>query len=99
MQNGTHMDSTPTHTTSESASRNVVGDNEDAGDDTLNEVIMAVDLSPRGTVGCCYYVARDEKLYFMEDIEFGDVDVVDSCKCNAFRITKSELIVTSKGVH
>jgi DNA mismatch repair protein MSH5 len=48
-------------------------------DDTLIEVIMAVDMTPRGTVGCCYYVARDEKLYFMEDIQCGDVNVVDSC--------------------
>jgi DNA mismatch repair protein MSH5 len=47
--------------------------------DALNEVIMAVDLRERGTVGCCYYVARDEKLCFMEDVKFGGVDVVDSC--------------------
>jgi DNA mismatch repair protein MSH5 len=49
-------------------------------DDTLNEVVMAVDMTPRGTVGCCYYVARDEKLFFMEDIQFGDVDVVDALR-------------------
>jgi DNA mismatch repair protein MSH5 len=49
-------------------------------DDTLNEVVMAVDMTPRGTVGCCYYVARDEKLFFMEDIQFGHVDVVDTLR-------------------
>jgi DNA mismatch repair protein MSH5 len=49
-------------------------------DDTLNEVVMAVDMTPRGTVGCCYYVARDEKLFFMEDIQFGDADVVDALR-------------------
>ena len=47
--------------------------------DALNEVIMAVDLRERGTVGCCYYVAQDEKLCFMEDVKFGGVDVVDAC--------------------
>lgn len=47
-------------------------------DDTLDEVIMAVDLQHRDTVGCCYYVAQDEKLYFMEDVKFGGVDVVDA---------------------
>ncbi|KAF1835488.1 hypothetical protein BDW02DRAFT_495713 [Decorospora gaudefroyi] len=52
----------------------------DGGDDTLNEVIMAIDLTPRGTVGCCYYVARDETLYFMEDIQFGGADVVDTLR-------------------
>ncbi|KAF2131755.1 hypothetical protein P153DRAFT_429981 [Dothidotthia symphoricarpi CBS 119687] len=41
---------------------------------------MAVDLTPRGTVGCCYYVARDEKLFFMEDIQVADVDIVDTLK-------------------
>ncbi|KAF2495890.1 hypothetical protein BU16DRAFT_560749 [Lophium mytilinum] len=48
--------------------------------DALNEVMMAVDLRERGTVGCCYYVARDEKLYFMEDVKLGGVDVVDALK-------------------
>ncbi|KAF2032567.1 hypothetical protein EK21DRAFT_60557 [Setomelanomma holmii] len=49
-------------------------------DDTLNEVIMAVDMTLKGTVGCCYYVARDEKMYFMEDIVVGDVDIVDTLR-------------------
>lgn len=49
-------------------------------DDTLSEIIMSVDMTPRGTVGCCYYVAREEKLYFMEDIQFSDVDIVDTRK-------------------
>ena len=66
--------STSTHTPSEEMTRH------DEQDDTLNEVIMAVELTPRGTVGCCYYVARDEKIFFMEDIMMGDVDVVDACK-------------------
>lgn len=51
-------------------------------DDTLNEIIMAIDLLPRGVVGCCYYVARDEKLFLMEDIQFGDVDIIDTRKCS-----------------
>ncbi|KAF2182192.1 hypothetical protein K469DRAFT_636979 [Zopfia rhizophila CBS 207.26] len=41
---------------------------------------MSVDLRELGTVGCCYYVARDEKLYFMEDAKLGGVDVVDALK-------------------
>lgn len=47
-------------------------------DDTLNEVIMAVDLTLRGTVGCSYYVARDEKLFLMEDMQIGDADAIES---------------------
>ena len=43
-----------------------------------SEVIMAVTLTERGTVGCAYYVARDEKLYFMEDVQMGGPDVIDA---------------------
>jgi DNA mismatch repair protein MSH5 len=50
----------------------------DTGNDSLNEVIMAVDLRGHNTVGCCYYVARDEKIYFMEDVKLGGCDVVDT---------------------
>lgn len=45
----------------------------------MNEVIMAVDLRGRGTVGCAYYVAREEKLYMMEDIRFGGIEVIETC--------------------
>jgi DNA mismatch repair protein MSH5 len=55
-------------------------DNLDADLDHLNEVVMAVHLTERGTVGCAYYVAREEKLYFMEDVKLGGSDIVDQCK-------------------
>lgn len=48
--------------------------------DTLNEIILAVDLRERGTVGCVYYVARDEKLYFMEDARLGGVETIEARK-------------------
>ena len=51
--------------------------------DHLNEVIMAVNMTDRGIVGCAYYVARDEKLYFMEDATLGGPDIVDSRKYSA----------------
>lgn len=44
----------------------------------MNEVIMAVDLRDRGTVGCAYYVAREEKLYMMDDIRFGGMEVIET---------------------
>lgn len=46
----------------------------------MNEVIMAVDLRDRGTVGCAYYVAREEKLYLMEDVRFGGIEIIETCK-------------------
>lgn len=41
---------------------------------------MAVNLTDRGAIGCAYYVAQTETLYFMEDVQMGDVDMVDSCE-------------------
>ncbi|KAI9713851.1 MAG: MutS protein msh5 [Bogoriella megaspora] len=52
----------------------------DPDEDALNEVVMAVDMRERASVGCAYYVARDEKLYLMEDVKLGTVDVIDSLK-------------------
>lgn len=39
---------------------------------------MAVDMQQRDTVGCCYYVARDQALFFLEDTTLGGVDVVEA---------------------
>ena len=41
---------------------------------------MAVDLGQKGMVGCCYYVAREERMYSMEDMSLGGVEVVDARK-------------------
>ena len=72
MQTGSRI--TPSH----AQQGDLAAEHDDINDDTLGEVIMAVDMTPRGTVGCCYYVAREEKLYFMEDIQIGDADIVDT---------------------
>ncbi len=48
-------------------------------DDFLDKVVMAVDMREKGTVGCCYYVAREEKLYMMDDIKYGEMEVIDAC--------------------
>ncbi|KAI9708990.1 MAG: hypothetical protein M1812_007803 [Candelaria pacifica] len=53
-----------------------IEDRED--NDALNEVIMALDVRDRGTVGCSYYVAREEKMYFMEDVKLGGLEVIDT---------------------
>ncbi|KAF2761501.1 hypothetical protein EJ05DRAFT_174055 [Pseudovirgaria hyperparasitica] len=57
------------------------GDKEFGGDeDTLHEVVMSVDMRERGTVGCAYYIARDETLYVTEDILLGGLEAVDTLK-------------------
>lgn len=53
-----------------------IAEREDA--DSLNEVIMCVDMRDRGTVGCCYYVARTQKLFIMADVTYGGIEVVDT---------------------
>ena len=47
-------------------------------DNSLDQVIMAVDMRDKGTVGCCYYVAKEEKLYMMDDVKYGGIDVIDA---------------------
>jgi DNA mismatch repair protein MSH5 len=48
--------------------------------DTLNEIIMAVEMKERGPVGCAYYIAREEKLYLMEDIKYAGLEIIDTLK-------------------
>ena len=47
-------------------------------EDFLDEVIMALDLRDRGTIGCAYYLARQEKLYVMGDIKAGSMETIDA---------------------
>ncbi|TKX25294.1 MutS domain V-containing protein 1 [Elsinoe australis] len=41
---------------------------------------MAINVRERGTVGCAYYVAREEKLYCMEDVKLGGAEIVQALK-------------------
>ncbi|TVY50120.1 MutS protein-like protein [Lachnellula occidentalis] len=50
--------------------------------DSMNEVIMAIDMKG-GTIGCSYYIAREEKLCMMQDIKYGGLDTVDTLKLHA----------------
>ncbi|KAH8697365.1 putative DNA mismatch repair protein Msh5 [Talaromyces proteolyticus] len=48
--------------------------------DDVGQVIMAVDLKERGTVGCSYYVVSEGRLYILGDIQLGGKDVIDMLK-------------------
>lgn len=50
---------------------------ENGEDDSIQEVVMAVDMRDRGTIGCCYYVAAKETLYLMADIKAAGLEVID----------------------
>ena len=51
-------------------------------DDSLNEIVLALDVKGRGIgnskMGGCYYVAREEKLYFMVDLQSGGMEAVET---------------------
>lgn len=52
-------------------------------DDSMHEVIMAIDMRARDTLGCAYYIAREEKLCLIEDIRMGDLETVETLKLHA----------------
>ncbi|KAH7403355.1 muts domain V-domain-containing protein [Cadophora sp. MPI-SDFR-AT-0126] len=51
--------------------------------DSVNEIIMAIDLKDGGTIGCAYYSAREEKLFMMADIKMAGLDIIDTLKLHA----------------
>ncbi|KAL8902299.1 MAG: hypothetical protein Q9192_000035 [Flavoplaca navasiana] len=72
-----HDPSSVTHSRIDFAPEPDTDINEREEDDSLNEVVMAIDLRDRGTVGCAYYIAREEKLYMMHDISSGGIETVE----------------------
>lgn len=60
---------------------------------------MAVDMRERGTVGCSYYVAAEEKLHFMEDVKLGGIEVVDNRKRTDLPSATAMLTSSSKACH
>ena len=48
--------------------------------DVLNEIVMAVEMKERGSIGCAYYIAREEKLCLMQDIKMAGLEIVDTLK-------------------
>jgi DNA mismatch repair protein MSH5 len=49
----------------------------------MDEIFMAIDMRDKGTIGCSYYVVREERLYVMQDIKTASLDVVDALKLHA----------------
>lgn len=49
-------------------------------EDSMDEIIMAVELKERGTIGCAYYIAREERLCMMTDISMAGLDMIDTLK-------------------
>jgi DNA mismatch repair protein MSH5 len=52
---------------------------EQSSSDDDEQVIMAVDIKERGTVGCCYYVGQEDKLYILCDVQSGGKEAIEMC--------------------
>ena len=63
------------------SAQNVVNErNELQEAENLELVVMAVDIRDRGRVGCAYYVAREERLFCMEEVRAGDDSLIQTRK-------------------
>lgn len=53
---------------------------EPSEDDDLEQVVMAIDIKESGTVGCSYYVAAEETLYILADVQHGGLEILETRK-------------------
>jgi DNA mismatch repair protein MSH5 len=64
-------------------------------DDYLEQIIMAVDVKEKETVGCGYYLAREEKLYLLSDVQSGGAATIEICMCHQVFCQYFKLITTT----
>ncbi|KAJ9303252.1 hypothetical protein DTO271G3_626 [Paecilomyces variotii] len=77
----THSTILRSRTTSEGDDNERARENiEQEFDEDLDRVVMAVDIRDKGTVGCCYYVAREEKIYLFSDAHVADMTIIETIK-------------------
>ena len=46
-------------------------------EESLDHVIVAIDVKEKGRIGCAYYIAREERLLCMEDVPKGGLDTIE----------------------
>jgi DNA mismatch repair protein MSH5 len=68
----------------------------DVGTEDLEQVVMAIDRQQKGAIGCAYYVAREEKLYCLQDLVNGTLDSLETCEFLFSTITMERLTVVSE---
>ncbi|QSS60417.1 mismatch repair protein [Histoplasma capsulatum] len=51
---------------------------QDDENEELCHVVMAIDMKEAATVGCCYYIADEQKLYLLEDITSGGLEAIEA---------------------
>jgi DNA mismatch repair protein MSH5 len=70
---------TPQDTSPPQAQTDHVAGNDEINED-LEQVVMAIDRQQKGTVGCAYYVAREETLYCLQDMTNGSLEAIEKCE-------------------
>ena len=51
----------------------------DSAEELLDHIIVAIDAKERGNVGCAYYIAREQRLFCMEDVPRGGTESIERC--------------------
>jgi DNA mismatch repair protein MSH5 len=69
----------PSQTSSHGNPRHDAVDNDEVNED-LEQVVMAIDRQRKGTLGCAYYSAREEKLYYLQDLANGTMETIETCE-------------------
>ena len=55
----------------------IASEDEEVEREVSNEVIMAIDMRNRDTIGSAYFVTAQETLYVLADIRYGGIDTID----------------------
>lgn len=50
-----------------------------SSEDDIGHVIVAIDMKDHGTVGCAYYSAEQERMYFLGDSRSGEFETIEAC--------------------
>ncbi|RDW66204.1 hypothetical protein BP6252_09839 [Coleophoma cylindrospora] len=51
--------------------------------DSVNEIVMAIDVQKRDAFGCAYYNAREEKLFLMQDSNLTTMEIIATLNLHA----------------
>jgi DNA mismatch repair protein MSH5 len=68
----------------------------DAPEELLDHVIVAIDVKEKGSVGCAYYIAREERLLCMEDVPRGGIESIERCMLAKLQLSMAPLTQRSE---
>lgn len=93
-EGGYHAETVPFATQGAGARSVETRNVEPSEDDDLEQVVMAIDIKESGTVGCSYYVAAEETLHILADVQHGGVEILEICECSFTKVSVSSRLNT-----